>query len=86
MNHAGSNPAVVALIGDRHRIIVSSCGLQWIIEKRAGQRHGIERWDSVKYCRTRKGLIASCRALGVEIAASEMSKLEALPERFGGDS
>ncbi len=77
---------VVAILGEQYRVVASSCGIQWIIEKRAGQRNGQARWDAVKYHRNRESLIASCRALGIEIEASQFAALEALPPFFGGAS
>ncbi|MDJ1463722.1 hypothetical protein [Nitratireductor sp. GZWM139] len=71
-------------IGDKLRVIECPKKLQWIVQKRAGLRHGTARWDNLKYFRTRTGLIAFVRTLKVEIHISTREALLRLPEHLGG--
>lgn len=65
---------------EAHRVIPYRDGLQWVLQRRAGKRHGQPRWVSLSYYTTRKALIRvwtaqtdkPCIALGK------------LPETIGG--
>jgi hypothetical protein len=48
--------AVVAHLNDRWRVIVCAAGLQWILQRRTGERHGRARWEGRSYCRTSEAL------------------------------
>ena len=52
---AETNRAVVAVLNPRWRIIECRDRIQWILQRRAGLRHGQPRWDGRCYCRTREG-------------------------------
>jgi hypothetical protein len=47
----------VIVRSERYRVIVCKENHQWIIQKRAGTRHGAPRWDGLSYCRGRNALI-----------------------------
>lgn len=53
---------IVAHLNERWRVIECAAGIQWILQHRAGERHGTARWDDRSYCRTREALIRCCRA------------------------
>ena len=73
--------AIVAILNDHWRVIVCRAGIQWILQRRAGERHGSARWASRSYCRTKDGLILFSHehAGGIEPAA--VAILDALPAR-----
>ena len=48
---------IVTELSDRWRLIVCRDGLQWIIQRRDGERSGRARWTGVYYCQTREALI-----------------------------
>ena len=71
---------VVARLDDGGRVIVCRDDLQWILQRRDGERAGGARWAGVGYCLTRKALMRLCRASSARIAPSEWAALVALPE------
>jgi hypothetical protein len=79
--------AVVALLNDSWRVIACRAGIQWILQRRAGERHGRPRWESRSYCRTKEALL---RLSGPQKAGPDVGQiapvaraiLEALPDRF----
>ena len=50
-------PNVVARLGVDWRVIVCRDGIQWIVQRRVGKRHGGARWEARSYCRSRDGLL-----------------------------
>jgi hypothetical protein len=74
---------VVAILNPRHRVIICRDGIQLILQRRAGERHGRARWDSRSYCRTREGLNRVCRELAGEIDPVAAAILAALPDYIG---
>lgn len=70
-------PHIVAKLADRWRVIKCRDDLQWILQRRSGERGGAARWKSERFCRTRDGLMASIRAFVVDPTA-----LPELPERY----
>jgi hypothetical protein len=58
-----------------------AAGIQWILQRRAGERHGVPRWDDRSYCRTKEALIRCCRASAGETDPAAWVTLAALPER-----
>lgn len=73
---------VVAVLTDHWRVIVCKDGIQWILQRRAGERHGTARFDSRSYVRARQALMRLCRERAGEIDPSALSILEALPGRI----
>jgi hypothetical protein len=69
--------AIVARLNDHWRVIECAAGLQWILQRAAGQRHGRTRWVSQSFCRTREALIRLSHATEPRAAAI----LSELPER-----
>jgi hypothetical protein len=70
---------VVAHLNERWRVIECAAGIQWILQHRAGERHGTARWDDRSYCRTREALIRCCRASAGEIEPAACTTLAAYP-------
>jgi hypothetical protein len=61
---------VVLILDEKWRVVVCRDGIQWILQHRAGRRHGKARWDGKCYCRTREGLASRVR----ELAGAEDTK------------
>jgi len=71
-------PVVVRLNKD-WRVICCKDDLQWILQRRKGERRGGARFDARSYCRTREALIRVCREHAGEIDPVALAILEALP-------
>ncbi len=71
---------VIAHLSPSYRVIVCKDGIQWILQRRDGERHGRARWTGVSYCVTRDALIRLCRASSANIEPSAMAALRALPD------
>ena len=76
----------VIVRSERYRVIVCKDDWQWIIQKRAGLRHGAPRWDSLSYFRDRNALIRLWTGLHRHELPRPWPELYALPEKFGGCS
>ena len=48
--------AVVARLNDSWRVIVCAAGIQWVLQRRRGERRGTARWEGRSYCRTGEAL------------------------------
>lgn len=70
---------VVCILSDRWRVIVCRDGLQWIIQRRDGERFGQTRWTGIHYCTSREALIRLSRALQPQAEAGAHERLAALP-------
>ena len=77
---------IVARLGPRHRVIIYKDQLQWILQRRDGQRHGRARWAGVGYCMTREALLRASRASCARIDPAALAALAALPEHIGRPS
>ncbi len=77
-------PGVVAQINCRWRVILCSAGIQWILQRRDGERAGGTRWAGVGYCQTREALLRLCRASSERVDPAALSALAALPEHITG--
>lgn len=75
---------VVVWLNEHWRVIECRDGIQWILQRSDGERHGQTRWSGRSYCRTRNALIRASRDLAGEIDGSAMAILEGLPEWIGG--
>lgn len=67
---------------EAHRVIPCRDGIQWILQRRAGLRHGQPRWASLSYVTTRRALIR----LWTEQSGAVSDVLHRLPKTFGGSS
>ena len=74
---------VVARLSDGWRVVVSKDGIQWVLQRRDGERAGRARWAGVRFCRTRQALIRDARALCGPVDPAALAILVALPEHFG---
>ena len=77
-----SYPDVVARLGHDWRVIVCRDGIQWIVQRRAGKRHGGARWEARSYCRSREGLMRLCRDFLGEHACIGTAALAHLPDHI----
>ncbi|PUB11323.1 hypothetical protein DFP92_11499 [Yoonia sediminilitoris] len=73
---------VVTKINDRWRVIICRDGIQWILQKREGERDGRARWTGVSYSTGRKALIRVVFDHGCEPQPGAMDCLNALPEKI----
>lgn len=73
---SGSYP-VIANLNDRWRVVACSAGIQWILQRRRG-----DRWDGYWFCRTREALVRGARKHAGEIGGVALVTLLRLPERF----
>lgn len=76
--------AVVAKLNDKWRVIVCRDAIQWILQRRAGTRLGLARWEARTFNRTRDGLLHRVIQLAGECDATALQLLENLPAYFGG--
>lgn len=73
------------LRSDKYRIVVCKDGIQWIIQKRAGRRHGQPRWEGLAYCRSRSVLKRVWTGLQADLGCHRSwHMLDELPATFGG--
>lgn len=81
---ADDYPALVAELNNDWRIIECRDGIQWILQRLAGMRHGQPRWEGKGYCRTRQALLRSVHERCGPVGASALATLESLPDWIGG--
>jgi hypothetical protein len=74
--------AVIAHLNDRWRVIVCAADIQWILQRRAGERHGRARWDARSFCRTSEALNRLSRRHAGVIDPTAAAILTSLPERI----
>ncbi len=74
---------IVARLSASYRVITCKDQIQWILQRRDGERHGRARWAGVGYFRTREALLRMSRALCARIDPAALAALAALPEHFG---
>jgi hypothetical protein len=76
--------AVVVRLNWNWRIIECRDAIQWILQRKAGMRHGEPRWDARCYCRTRQGLMRRVRELAGECHSGALTIIGSLPEFMEG--
>ena len=76
--------AIVAVLNPRWRVIECRNGIQWILQRNTGLRHGTTRWEGRCYCRTRECLLRRVRELAGEIEPTASAVLNNLPDWIGG--
>ncbi len=77
-------PAVVVRLNATWRVAECRDGIQWILQRRAGQRHGQPRWEGKSYFRTRQGLLRRVHEFCGPVDAVALAIVEALPDWMGG--
>jgi hypothetical protein len=77
---ADDYPAVVAQLNANWRVIVCGSGIQWILQRCDGERHGRARWAGRSFCRTSEALRCVCRKHVGTIDPVAAAILAALPE------
>lgn len=75
---------VVVILNSGWRIIACRDGIQWILQRRSGERHGQPRWVSKKYNRNKKALIDNVHRFVGEVDPAAREVLDELPDWFGG--
>ena len=83
---SNQTPSEIIIVEVDHRYRVVERRGQWVLQKRAGTRHGRVRWDNVRYFRSKKPLIDAVRALRAEQDHKNDAVLDNLPERIGNQS
>jgi hypothetical protein len=78
--------AVVALLNADWRVIVCRANIQWILQHRAGERHGRARWEGRSYCRTSEALNRVSRKHAGTIDPAVAVVLAGLPEHIDAPS
>lgn len=74
---ADDYPRVVCQLNDHWRVILCKDGIQWILQKWAGQR-----WRGRSYCTTKSALLRCIVQHSGEIEKDGQSILDELPERI----
>ena len=72
--------ALVARLNDRWRVIVCAAGIQWILQRRRGERRGTARWEGRSYCRTGEALNRVSRRYAGAIDPTAAAAVAALPD------
>lgn len=75
---------IIAKLNANWRVIECKDAIQWIVQRRAGMRHGEPRWDGRCYCRTRQGLLRRVRELASECDAGALAIIGSLPDFMEG--
>lgn len=75
-------PRIVVRLNPQWRVIACRDGLQWILQKRRGLKHGRPRWANRYFFRTRAGLVCGCREYAGELAGDALVVLLRLPPFF----
>jgi hypothetical protein len=75
--------AVVARLNDRWRVIVCGADIQWILQRRRGQRRGRARWEGRSYCRTKEAITRLSRRFAHPIDPVAAAIMAALPDCIG---
>lgn len=76
--------AIVAKLNTEWRVIECRDAIQWIVQRRAGVRHGEPRWDGRCYCRTRLGLMCRVRELAGKCHIDALAIIGKLPDFMEG--
>jgi hypothetical protein len=71
--------AVVARLNDSWRVIVCAAGIQWILQRRRGERRGTARWEGRGFCRTCEALNRLSRNHAGAITPAAIAILALLP-------
>jgi hypothetical protein len=85
MGEEADDYSVFAQLNRNWRVIVCKSGIQWILQRRGGERHGRPRWEGRSYCRTRQALERVSRRHAGNIEPSAAATLAALPERIDAE-
>jgi hypothetical protein len=73
---------IIVKLNCNWRVIVCAAGIQWVLQRRAGERHGTARWEGRGFCRTREALNRLSRKRGGVIDPAAIDILDSLPERI----
>jgi hypothetical protein len=72
--------ALVATLNDNWRVIVCAASIQWVLQRRAGERHGRARWEGRSFCRTREALNRLSRRHAGVVDPTAAAILAGLPD------
>jgi len=67
--------AVVAVLGDRWRVVACTAGIQWVLQTRRGKL-----WRGRSYCRSKAGLLGCVRDYCGAVDPASMLVLQLLPD------
>lgn len=73
---------VLVRLNPNWRVVNGACELQWIVQRKRGERRGRARWIGVHYCRTRSALMRLCHVECGDFDPQTEALFAALPERF----
>ncbi|ESY80660.1 hypothetical protein X740_12375 [Mesorhizobium sp. LNHC221B00] len=79
-------PAVVAKLNSGWRVIECRDGIQWILQRLAGKRHGQPRWEGRSYCRSRQALLRFVHSCCGPVDVAGLALVETLPDWAGGQA
>jgi hypothetical protein len=71
---------ILVKLNNNWRVIVCAAGIQWILQRRTGERHGRARWEGRSFCRTREAInrLARTHAGAIDPAAAILAALPPL--------
>ena len=75
--------SVVARLNRNWRVIVCSARIQWVLQRRRGQRRGRARWEGRSYCRTKEAITRLSRRFARPIDPVAAAIMAALPDCIG---
>ena len=67
-------------LNNNWRVIVCAAGIQWILQRRRGERRGTARWEGRSFCRTSEALNRLSRKHAGAIDPTATAILSALPD------
>jgi hypothetical protein len=80
LEEADDYHAVVARLNESWRVIVCAAGIQWILQRRRGERRGTARWEGRSFCRTSEALNRLSRKYAGAIDPAAAAVLAGLPK------
>lgn len=75
---------VVAVLDENWRIIECRGEIQWILQRRSGNRNGQPRWAPKKFHRNKRSLIRTVYSIVGVVDPTILAILFSLPDWFGG--
>jgi hypothetical protein len=74
--------AIVVKLNENWRVIVCAAGIQWVLQRRRGERRGRARWAGRSYCRTKEAITRLSRRHAGPIDPVAAANMAAMPERI----
>jgi hypothetical protein len=76
-------PGIITALNSKWRVIICRGGIQWVLQRQAGQRDGRPRWEGHWFCQTSEALIRGARERAGQIGGDALAIMLRLPERIG---